>query len=53
MPTPMKGESQKEFVSRCIPYVIKEGSAKSQDQAIAMCFSMYRQHKKKGKKKKS
>lgn len=50
MPTPRKGESQKEFVSRCIPIVTKEGTAESQDQAIAICYSMYRQYKKKQKK---
>jgi hypothetical protein len=48
MPKPRPGESQKDYMGRCIPYVIKDGSAKSQDQAVAMCASMYRQHRKKG-----
>jgi len=42
MPTPKKGETEKEFISRCIPYVLKEGTAKDQKQAIAICYSMWR-----------
>jgi hypothetical protein len=49
MPKPMKGESKNEYMGRCISMVIKEGTAQSQDQAIAICFSMWKQH---GKKKK-
>lgn len=36
---PKAGETQSEFLSRCIPAMIDEG--KEQDQAIAMCISMY------------
>ena len=36
---PKSGESQSEFLTRCIPAMINEG--KEQDQAIAMCISMY------------
>jgi hypothetical protein len=36
---PHSGESKDDFLKRCIPYVINEG--KEQDQAIAMCNSMY------------
>ena len=36
---PQAGETQSEFLSRCIPAMIDEG--KEQDQAIAMCISMY------------
>lgn len=44
MPTPRKDETQKDFVSRCIPYVLKEGTAESRDQVVAICFSMWREH---------
>lgn len=47
MPMPEEGESQKDFVSRCIPMVINEGAAKDSKQAAAMCFSMYKKKKKK------
>ena len=33
MPDPREGESRKEFVSRCIPIVLKDGTAEDQDQA--------------------
>lgn len=46
MPTPNKDESKEKFISRCIPYVMKEG--KDKDQATAMCYSIW---KDKGKKK--
>jgi len=48
MPTPSKRESKQDFVSRCIPQVIREGTAKDSSQAAAICFSMFRR---KGKKK--
>ena len=37
--TPSAGESQDEFISRCIPVVIGEG--KDQDQAAAICYSYW------------
>lgn len=46
MPTPNQNESEKEFVSRCIPIVLDEGTAKDGPQASAICHSMYQQHKK-------
>lgn len=45
MPTPKEGESEKDFVSRCIPIVMNEGTADDNSQAAAICHSMY------GKKK--
>lgn len=39
MPKPNKGESKKDFISRCIPMLIKEG--KEQDQAVAVCSSIW------------
>ena len=44
MPTPGKNESQKDFISRCIPIVIGEGVEK--DQATARCYSICRESKK-------
>lgn len=49
MPTPGKNESQKDFVSRCIPIVMDEGTAKDNKQAAAICYSMWREHEKKKK----
>jgi hypothetical protein len=45
MPTPKDGESEKDFIARCIPIVLKEGTAKDQKQAAAICFSMYKKEK--------
>ena len=42
MPTPNKGETEQEFVSRCIPIVLRDGTAKDQKQAVAICYSMFR-----------
>jgi hypothetical protein len=45
MPTPpRKGETQSEFIGRCVPVVIREGRPK--DQAVAICYSMWRRSKK-------
>jgi phage head maturation protease len=46
MPKPNKGESQKDFVSRCIPIVLDEGTAKDNKQASAICYNIYRENKK-------
>jgi hypothetical protein len=45
MPTPNKGESEAAFVKRCIPIVIKDGTAEDGSQANAICHSMYEQAK--------
>ena len=42
MPTPNAGESEKDYISRCIPVVLKEGTAKDNKQAAAICYSMWR-----------
>ena len=39
MPDPHTGESQSDFMSRCVPMVIDEGSP--QDQAVAICSSKW------------
>lgn len=37
MPAPKKQESKVKFVARCIPAVIKKGTAKNLKQAVAIC----------------
>jgi hypothetical protein len=46
MPNPRPNESKADFVSRCIPEVLAEGTAKDSAQATAICYSMYEEHKK-------
>jgi uncharacterized protein YdcH (DUF465 family) len=41
MPEPRKNEKREDFVNRCIPVVMKDGSAKDNKQAVAMCNSIY------------
>jgi len=43
MPTPREGEERDEFMERCIPQVIDDGTAEDQDQAVAVCSSMWEQ----------
>ena len=40
MPNPNPGETEKDFLKRCIPELIHEG--RHQKQAVAICYSMYR-----------
>jgi len=44
MPTVKPGEKKKEFIGRCIPMVIDEGTAKDGKQAAAICNSMWEKH---------
>lgn len=41
MPNPQPGESKDDFVKRCIPIVIDDGTAKDGAQAFAICTNMY------------
>jgi len=50
MPNVQKGESQKDFVSRCIPYLMKQ-EQKTQAQATAICYNLYKQAKIKPKRR--
>lgn len=43
MPTPRNGESKDEFINRCIPIVINEGTATDPSQAAAICYSKWDQ----------
>lgn len=47
MPTPKKKESENDFVDRCIPVVLAEGTAEDGAQAAAICHSMFKAWKKK------
>lgn len=47
MPTPRKNEKKSDFVSRCIPIAMDEGMP--QKQAVAYCYSLFEQKKKKSK----
>ncbi len=42
MPRPRKNEKKQAFIKRCIPYVLKDKSAKGVKQAMAMCYSIWR-----------
>lgn len=41
MPQPKPSESHDEFISRCVPYVLEEGTAENQEQAVAICESYW------------
>jgi hypothetical protein len=43
MPTPTPGESRNDFIDRCIPIVIEDGTAEDGGQAFAVCNSLYDQ----------
>lgn len=44
MPEPKKGEKKSDYMTRCVPVLIKEG--KKPDQAVAICNSMFDSSKK-------
>lgn len=46
MPKPKPRESESDFVERCVPIVIDEGTAKDGKQAAAICHSLWRDSKK-------
>ena len=46
MPIPKPNESQADYIARCIPIVIDEGTVEDQDQAVAVCNSMWKESKK-------
>ena len=52
MPNPKAGESQSDFIHRCVPVVMNEGTTDDNKQAVAICGSMWRKaHGRKGKAK--
>lgn len=50
MPTPRKDEKRKDFVSRCVPIVLQDKTAKNPEQAVAICNQIFinKNKKKKG-----
>lgn len=44
MPKPNKGESEKDFIGRCVGVVLGEGTTKDSSQAAAICHSIWRKH---------
>ena len=44
IPSVKSGESEQEYVSRCIPYVMKNEGL-NQKQAAGKCYGLYREHK--------
>jgi|WetSurMetagenome_2_1015567.scaffolds.fasta_scaffold01001_18 hypothetical protein len=45
MPKPTPGESQKDYIPRCISMLMHEKPDRDHKQAIAICYSMYRNKK--------
>lgn len=46
MPDVKPGETRDDFLERCVPMVIDEGTAKDPKQAVAICSSMYEKRRK-------
>lgn len=44
MPSVKPGETKDEYIKRCIPFVISEGTAKDGSQAAAICHSLWDKH---------
>jgi len=44
MPQPTPSETRAKFIPRCISMVLADGSAKDNEQAVAMCYGMWEQH---------
>jgi HK97 family phage prohead protease len=42
MPTPRQDETRDEWLERCIPVVLEDGTAEDEDQAVAICMQMWR-----------
>lgn len=52
MPTPQpKREKRPDWLNRCIPVVLQDGTAKDSKQAVAICSSMWREALKKERSK--
>lgn len=49
IPNPKPNEEKKEFIDRCIPIVIEDGTAETPEQAVAICNSMWETAKKKSR----
>jgi len=51
MPKPRQNETENEFIDRCIPFVLNEGTAINTAQAFAYCQYLWENKPKKNKKK--
>jgi len=47
MPKPRKGETEKSYIKRCIPFLLHEGKTKDPAQASAICHSLWDSRNKK------
>lgn len=47
MPTPQVNETEQQFISRCIPQVLNEGTASTPEQAFAVCRTFFSRSKSK------
>ena len=47
MPTPRSDETHDDFIDRCIPIVLDEGTADNEEQAVAVCESYWSENKEK------
>ena len=43
MPIPQPGQTKDDFIEMCIPIVIEDGTAEDEEQAYAVCLSMWEQ----------
>ena len=48
MPTPKSDEKLSAYLQRCIPERQHEHPEEDNDQSVAICASMFKEHKKKG-----
>ena len=50
LPTPHNGETQSEFVSRCVKSLNDSGEFESNNQRVAVCYSQFKKGHSKKKK---
>lgn len=50
MPTPLKNESRKDYISRCVRVLKSEDSKRPIKECLGQCYGMWDQAKKKGSK---
>jgi hypothetical protein len=43
MPKPKPGETRDDYVKRCVPVVLKDGTAKTNVQAVAVCNKLFKE----------
>ena len=50
LPSPHSGETQSDFVSRCVKSLSDSGEFESNEQRVAVCYSQFRKGRSKKKK---